>query len=181
MPGSTRNSNKPSPPSKASNKDSGKVKGGQKSRREVSAGGLVFKRTRDGVKFAMIKDGFGKWTFTKGHVRRGEKLIDAARRETCEETGICELEYLAGLGKIDIWFKDRFVHKGVMVHKFIHYYLFEASGKAKLTVPKPKKNGERISKAIWVPIEKVLERSSYDDMEPMIKKSLAILRKKKML
>ncbi len=181
MPGSTRNLTKLLKSSRAPNKGSGKVQNGQKSRREVSAGGLVFKRTRDGVRFAMIKDGFGKWTFTKGHVRRGEKLVDAARRETCEETGICELKYLVRLGKIDIWFKDRFVHKGVLVHKFIHYFLFESPARAKLTIPKPKENGERISKAIWVSAEQVLERSSYDDMKPMIKKALGILRKKKIL
>ncbi|MBU0531132.1 MAG: NUDIX domain-containing protein [Candidatus Uhrbacteria bacterium] len=181
MPGSTRNLTKRSKSSSASNKHSRKVEDGQPSRREVSAGGLVFKHTREGVKFAMIKDGFGKWTFTKGHVRRGEKLVEAARRETCEETGICELKHLARLGTIDIWFKDRFVHKGVLVHKYIHYFLFEAPARARITLPKPKENGERISRAAWVPVAKVLERSSYDDMKPMIKKALSILRKKNLL
>ena len=145
-------------------------------RKETSAGAIVFKRTGRGLVFAMVVDGFGKTTFTKGHVRRGEKLPEAAARETCEEIGLCDLKYVAKLGKIDIWFRDRFVHKGVLVHKHIYYYLFEAPRKARIKVMAPKKRGERIRRGLWVPKHKLLESSSYDDMKPLVKKALEIVR-----
>jgi len=159
--------------SQATNQTTEKVKG--PTRKETSAGAIVFKHTGRGLVFAMVVDGFGKTTFTKGHVRRGEKLSEAAARETCEEIGLCELKYVAKLGKIDIWFKDRFVHKGVMVHKHIYYYLFEAPRKARIKVMAPKKRGERIQRGLWVPKHKLLESSSYDDMKPLVKKALEIL------
>ncbi len=174
---------KSSQPGKSRVSSSFRVKGNfQKSRREVSAGGLVYKRTSRGVLFAMILDGYGKWTFSKGHVRRGEKLVETARREVCEETSLCNLKYVARLGKIDIWFRDRFVYKGMLIHKDIHYFLFETDARARVRVPeKTKKLGETIVKVAWVPAEKLLEQSSYDDLKPLIRRAIAILKKKKIL
>lgn len=126
--------------------------------------------------FAMIVDGYGKTTFSKGHVRRAETLCQAAERETCEEIGVCDLRLVARLGKIDIWFKDRFVHKGTLVHKFIHYFLFEAPSNARIRIPPPRKQGERIKQGLWVPADQVLDRSSYQDLEPIIKRALRILK-----
>lgn len=125
----------------------------------------------------MIMDGFGKMTFTKGHVRRGEKLSDTALRETCEEVGLCDGKIITKLGKIDIWFVDRFLHKGALIHKDIHYYLIEVPSDSKMRIPKPKKKGERIKKGVWVPFDKVLEKSDYDDMEKIIKKALKLVKK----
>jgi len=126
----------------------------------------------------MIVDSYDKKTFTKGHVQKGERLIDAAKRETCEEIGICELEHVAKLGRIDIWFRDRFQHKGKLIHKYIHYFLFQADPTARIRIPTPKKRGEKIQKGMWVPAEKVLEESSYRDMESIIKKALKITGRK---
>jgi 8-oxo-dGTP pyrophosphatase MutT (NUDIX family) len=151
----------------------------EKVRRETSAGAIVYKRTGRGLVFAMVVDGFGKYTFTKGHVRRDESLVDAAIRETCEETGLCRLKYVAKLGRIDIWFRDRFVHKGVLVHKYIYYYLFEVPRKARIVIPPPKEKGEQIQRGLWVPEHKVVETSSYEDLKPLIEKALKILNEKK--
>ena len=53
----------------------------ERHRTEVSSGGLVFKKTPNGVYFAMVKDSYGKWAFPKGHVRGGESYKDGAIRE----------------------------------------------------------------------------------------------------
>lgn len=126
----------------------------------------------------MIIDAYGKQTFTKGHVEKGERLIEAAKRETCEEIGVCELEHVAKLGKIDIWFRDRFEFKGALIHKYIHYFLFEADSSARIKIPPPKKRGENIQKGMWVPANKILEASSYEDMKPMIIKALKIIKRR---
>ena len=54
------------------------IKENEKARLEVSAGALVYRRGKDGISLAMIKDPYGKWTFPKWHVRRVETLIEAA-------------------------------------------------------------------------------------------------------
>jgi ADP-ribose pyrophosphatase YjhB (NUDIX family) len=141
----------------------------------VSAGGLVFRKTKRGVQIAMLRDAFGHWTFPKGHVRRLETLRQAAEREIGEELGVTTLVYAGALGTIDIWFKDRFVWKGMMIHKFIHYFLFEASKDQKLVPPAHAEEGERILAVTWVPLEKVSRWSTYRDLQPMIEKAVAIL------
>ena len=47
-----------------------------KAKKEISAGGIVFKRTSRGVRIALILDPFGKWAFAKGHVEEGETIKD---------------------------------------------------------------------------------------------------------
>lgn len=147
---------------------------------EVSSGGLVFKRTRKGVYFAMMKDSFGKWAFPKGHVQKGESYRKAAEREIHEELGLDGLRFKKPLGQIDIWFRDRFVHKGKLVHKYIHYFLFQAAPGARLVKPEVKEKGERIQAVAWVPVEQILKQSSYSDMKPIIKRALRALQGKQL-
>src|SRR5262245_584872 len=73
---------------------------------EVSAGGIVFKRTPRGVRVAFILDPFSKWAFAKGHVEANESVEHAAVRETMEEMGLDQLRIVAPLGVIDFWFRD---------------------------------------------------------------------------
>lgn len=145
---------------------------GEKHRIEVSSGGMVFKRTPQGVFFAMQKDSYGNWTFPKGHVRKGELYRKTAMREIEEELGLKRLRCVKPLGHIDIWFRDRFVHKGKLVRKFIHYFLFEVSSDAQLHPLKPKDTGEVIQAAHWVPLGKVWATSSYEDMRPIVRRAL---------
>lgn len=153
----------------------------EKHRVEVSSGGLVFKRTSRGVAFAMQKDSYGKWTFAKGHVRKGESYRKAAVREINEELGLSGLKYIKPLGHIDIWFRDRFVFKGKLVRKYIHYFLFEAPADSKLVPLQDVEKGEVIQAAAWVPMEKVWEKSSYEDMRPIVRSALQYFEKSKIV
>lgn len=149
----------------------------ERPRIEVSAGAIVFRRSRQGVAVAMVVDSYGKWTFPKGHVRRGESFLDAARRESAEEMGVRDLRPVRKLGTIDIWFRDRFVFKGKLVHKFIHYFLFEASQNARLRVPRREEGGgENIQDVAWVPLEEVTARSKYKDLEKILQLALRTVR-----
>lgn len=139
---------------------------------EVSAGGLVFKRAGKQVLFAMMKDSYGKWTFPKGHVEAGEALEEAAARETIEELGLNQVRLLESLGKIDIWFRDRYVKKGALIHKDIHYFLFEAPAESTLSP----QASEHILDASWVAAKEVMARSFYPDLVPIIQHAMGYLR-----
>ncbi|MBI1908205.1 NUDIX domain-containing protein [Candidatus Uhrbacteria bacterium] len=128
----------------------------------------MFKRERGAVYFAMVVDSYGKWAFPKGHVRDGETYRQAAVREIGEEMGLKILRYIARLDTIDIWFRDRYVHKGELIHKYIHYFLFEAPPGAQLVKPPIEDEGERIQSVAWVHASELAKRSSYPDMVAII-------------
>jgi len=114
-------------------------------------------------------DSYGKWAFPKGHVEAGESLEEAAARETLEELGLTEIRLLETLGKIDIWFRDRFQKKGSLIHKDIHYFLFETPEDAELR-PDP---SQHAYEGRWVDPEQLLEASSYPDMVPVLRRAIA--------
>lgn len=137
--------------------------------REVSSGGIVFRRVDGQVQFALMLDSYGKWTFPKGHVENGESLEEAAARETLEELGLAQIRLLEPLGKIDIWFRDRFAKKGSLVHKDIHYFLFETTVNAEL-YPDP---AQHAYEAKWVSVKEVMNASTYPDMIPILESAIA--------
>lgn len=147
-------------------------KAGERVQRELSAGGIVFRIVRGRVSFALMKDSYDKWTFPKGHVEKGEDLEQAAARETLEEMGLEQIRLLEYLGKIDIWFRDKYQKKGQLIHKDIHYFLFQAPANSQL-FPDP---DEHVYEAKWVPMSKVEKVSSYSDMVPIVKRAMEIVK-----
>ena len=69
--------------------------------KQLSAGFLI----RSGGKYLLCESGngrnipSGKWTIPKGHVEDGETTLDAAYRETLEETGL----NLKSLSYVNVW------------------------------------------------------------------------------
>jgi len=140
-------------------------------RNEVSAGGIVYKKGEGGLRIAFILDPFRKWTFAKGHLEEGETLAEAALRETQEEMGLKNLKVIAPLGKTDIWFRDRYKHKGVLVHKTIHHFLMRAPRDAKAHPQK----AEKIRKVRWVPVSRAVSFCGYKNVLGVLQKALEIL------
>ena len=140
---------------------------------EISAGGIVYKRTRKGIKMSLMLDPFGKWTFAKGHVEPGETIEQAALRETAEEMSLRGLKLKQPLGTIDFWFREKYRvgSKGMLIHKFVHYFLMESPAGE---WGSPQKN-EKIRKIIWVDPRETMRISSYEDVRPVLEKALITL------
>ena len=140
---------------------------------EISAGGIVYKRTRKGLKMSLMLDPFGKWTFAKGHVEPGETIEQAALRETAEEMSLRGLKLRQPLGTIDFWFREKYRvgSKGMLIHKFVHYFLMEAPAGE---WGSPQKH-EKIRKIVWVDPREAMRKSSYEDVRPVLEKALITL------
>ncbi len=62
----------------------------------LSAGVIVVRRDDDGKWKYLLLRAYGYWDFPKGIVEPGENPIDAAKRETREETTITDLDFKWG-------------------------------------------------------------------------------------
>ena len=139
---------------------------GQRVKREISAGVVLFRRENNKVLYLLLKYGWGHWGFIKGHIEPGEKEIDAARREAKEEAGIEDLEFIFGFReKIEYTYTLR----GEKRHKTVYYYLAETKqSEVKLSY-------EHTDYA-WLPYEKALKRITYDNDREVLKKAHAYLK-----
>lgn len=92
--------------------------------REVSAGIIIYRRTKEGVRFLLVYQRGRYWNFPKGKLNLGEKSLDAAFREVKEEIGLSarDLRLREGFNV-----KDRFVfmRAGQKVFKEVTFYLAE--------------------------------------------------------
>lgn len=135
----------------------------RKPEREVSAGGIVFRRDAEGVlRFLLIKDSYGNWGFPKGHLEADESPADAARRETFEETGLDDLQLQGPIRIIDWHFRFR----GRYIHKFCHFFLFESvSANA---VPQVE---EGITACQWCAMDEALRVLSYENARGVLRRA----------
>jgi 8-oxo-dGTP pyrophosphatase MutT (NUDIX family) len=127
---------------------------------EVSAGGIVFRREPE-LRFLMILDTHGRWTFPKGGVEDGETLEQAALREIEEETGV--KGSIAGqVGET----KYTYHHpRRGRVHKTVTFYLvIYLGGRVK------PREGE-IAAAEWVGPEEAARRVDYEGYDRLVERA----------
>jgi 8-oxo-dGTP diphosphatase len=131
---------------------------------EISSGGIIYRKGKGKLEIALVLDGFGRWTFPKGHIEKGEKPEEAGLREVGEEIGIHDLKIIKILKKIDYWFKL----EGTLIHKYVYFFLMEAPPGAKLTFQKAE-----LKDARWFTPQNALETLDYKkDNTPLLKKAI---------
>jgi ADP-ribose pyrophosphatase YjhB (NUDIX family) len=135
-------------------------------REEVSAGGIVFRRTAEGVRFLLIRDSYRNWGFPKGHLEDEELPDAAAVREVEEETGLSGLALRGPVQVIDWHFRFR----GSRVHKVCHFYLIEAA----LGQPRPLRR-EGITACKWLTLDEASALVSYENARAVLARAAALL------
>jgi len=113
----------------------------------VSAGGVVVSPTGD---ILIVSQRGNSWSLPKGHLEQGESLLDAAKREIAEESGITDLTYIADLGSYQ---RHRIGKDGVGEDtgekKTIHLFLFHTTQ----TILQP--GDVKHPEARWIPRQEV--------------------------
>jgi 8-oxo-dGTP pyrophosphatase MutT (NUDIX family) len=86
-------------------------------REQKSAGIVLFRNTSNKNEFLLLNYPQGHWDFVKGKVEEGETPHETALRETKEETGISDIEFIDGFEEsveYDFRFKSEDIHKKVI-------------------------------------------------------------------
>jgi 8-oxo-dGTP pyrophosphatase MutT (NUDIX family) len=136
--------------------------------KEISAGGVVYRKNEQALKVQMIQDRYGKITLPKGKMEPGETVEMTALREILEETGIVGT-IIRPLETITY----QFTLTGVgLIDKEVHYFLVEAmSGELQAQV-------EEIRGVEWLdPLEawQQQKQSGYGNNHSVMKKALHYL------
>ncbi len=124
------------------------------SRSEVSAGGVVYRRSDDGVEIVLAarrtRRGDLAWGLPKGLIEPEETPEEAAVREVREETGL-EAEVEASLGDIRYFY----IWEGVRVRKAVHFFLMRATG-GDVSL-----HDHEMEDVQWFPLSVALRRATY--------------------
>jgi diadenosine hexaphosphate hydrolase (ATP-forming) len=124
--------------------------------REPTAGGVVFRRDKDGnVEILLIQDHKDRWTIPKGHIEEGETAQDTALREIGEEAGLHDTEILGWLGKIH--FRYRRIDKLVLITQQVYLMRVKTSGNE--IQKEDWMNGIK-----WFPFAEALDLIEYEDI-----------------
>jgi 8-oxo-dGTP pyrophosphatase MutT (NUDIX family) len=141
-------------------------------RHEVSAGGLIWRREAGRPPEIVLVRPAGKntWVLPKGHVEKGEGVLEAALREAGEETG---LEVTAGdsLGQVSYVYSWRDRDDGGLtrVFKRVHFFLMECIG------GDPSRHDGEIDEVAWVALAGAPERASHKSERELILKARELI------
>jgi len=136
--------------------------------REVSAGGVVYRRTDDGIEVVLAsrrtRRGQLAWGLAKGGIEAGESKEDAAVREVREETGLtAEIE--ADLGDT----KYMYVWDDIRIRKTVHFFLMRHTG------GDVEDRDDEMEEIRWFPLERAIKRAAYRGERDMLVKASELL------
>jgi 8-oxo-dGTP pyrophosphatase MutT (NUDIX family) len=135
-------------------------------RREVSAGGVVYRVVDQTPLYLLIRDSYRNWGFPKGHLECDEAACDAAVREVQEETGLPEVTLRAEIDTIDWFFRFR----GKLVHKICHFFLMQTE--CSDTLPQRE---EGITACRWATFEEARSLLAYENARVVLSRAHDII------
>ena len=143
-----------------------------KNRREVSAGGLIWRRQSDGsISVVLVRPaGRHTWVLPKGHVEAGETVPQAAMREAREESGLT-VGRIEPLGEISYVYSSRERNGATLtrIFKRVHFFLMEHTG------GDPLAHDSEIDEVAWLSFDEALARATHPSEQELIAKARAML------
>jgi 8-oxo-dGTP pyrophosphatase MutT (NUDIX family) len=138
-------------------------------KREISAGGVVYRRDGDEIEIVLAsrrtRRGQLAWGLAKGGIEEDESMEDAAIREVREETGLlAEIE--ASLGET----RYMYVWEDVRIRKTVHFFLMRHTG------GDVDDRDDEMEEIRWFPLERALKRAAYRGERDMLARAAEMLR-----
>jgi 8-oxo-dGTP pyrophosphatase MutT (NUDIX family) len=135
------------------------------SRREISAGCVVYRTTEGQTDVALIQPRDRKaWALPKGLIERGEAPEAAAEREAREETGLSG-KILAKIDTIKYSYMAKWEKPPTRVFKIVTFYLL------KFTEGDLTRHDREVDRVEWFPIDTAITSASYPQEKTIIRKA----------
>jgi len=134
---------------------------------ETSSGVVLFRKENDKILFLLLHYPSGHWDFVKGKMEEGETPHETAIRETQEETGITDVEFL---DNYEEWIQYNFQYQGELVQKKVVFFLGETKTKD-ITISHEHLN------FTWMDYTTTMEKTTFDNAKTVLSKAYALLTK----
>jgi 8-oxo-dGTP pyrophosphatase MutT (NUDIX family) len=139
-----------------------------KTRTEISAGGVVYRRVHDEVEICLAarrtRRGDLAWGLPKGLIEPEEAPEEAALREVAEETGL-QAEIEQDLGTVRYFY----VWEGVRVRKQVRFYLMRATG------GDVSNHDDEMEDVHWFPARRAVKRTSFRGERELVERAVELL------
>ena len=133
--------------------------------KEISAGIVLYNDDNDEVQFLVLKYPGGHWDFVKGKMENSEEPKQTAIRETKEETGIIDVEFIDGFNE-EISYT--FYVKNEEIDKKVIFYLGKTQS-TEIVI-----SHEHLDFA-WLNFKDAIERITYENAERVLIKANNLL------
>lgn len=127
--------------------------------REKSAGAVVFRQKNKIKYYLLLHYESGHWDFPKGHIEKNETEIDTVKREIKEETGIEDIEIIAGFREKIKYF---FTSERKTIFKEVIFYLAETK------TEEVKISFEHVGYK-WLPYKEALRQLTFENAKEILK------------
>ena len=131
----------------------------------ISAGIILVNENGSEKQFLLLNYPTGHWDFIKGGIEDGESLQQTAIRETREETGITDIEFIEGFKEeIEYFFRA----ENQNVHKKVIFFLAKTNSKNVIL------SHEHLD-SVWLNYNDALKKLTYHHAINLLKKSNTFL------
>ncbi len=136
-------------------------------KKERSAGIVLFLEKSEGNRYLLLNYPTGHWDFVKGKIEHGETEHQTALRETKEETGISDLEFIDGF-KENINYN--FQYEGELIYKEVVFFLAKTKTETVIV------SNEHLSYT-WLDYKNAVEKTTYQNAKDILSKANDLLQK----
>jgi len=128
--------------------------------KQKSAGIVLFQNFHGTNRFLLLNYPQGHWDFVKGKMERDETPHETARRETGEETGITDIEFIDGFEE-SVEYEFRF--NGDLIQKKVIFFLAKTN-MSKISLSHEHKD------FVWLEYEDAMEKITFQNAKKILAK-----------